>query len=45
MRKLLNLEYADDVTLLDEDPRKFLTFLDCPDESVGVFGMRFAPSK
>ncbi|MBM6549358.1 reverse transcriptase family protein, partial [Streptococcus dysgalactiae subsp. equisimilis] len=42
---LSDLEYADDVVLLSEDAGKLQAFLDGLNYSVGVFGMRFAPSK
>ena len=43
--KLSDLEYADDIVLLSEDPGKLQALLNCLSNSVGMFGMRFAPSK
>lgn len=44
-RSLSDLKYADDGGLLIEDPIKLQVFLDCPDDCVGIFGMRFVPSR
>lgn len=41
-RKLSDLEYVEDVVLLTEDPSKLPVFCDCPNDSVGMCGIRFA---
>ncbi|VDP82162.1 unnamed protein product [Echinostoma caproni] len=43
--RLSDLEYADDILLLSDDPGKLQAFLDSLNASVAMFGMRFAPSK
>ena len=40
-----NLEYADDVVLLSEDPGSLPDLLCSLDKSAAMFGMRFAPPK
>ncbi|VDP92533.1 unnamed protein product [Echinostoma caproni] len=43
--RLSDLDYADDIVLLSEDPDKLQTFLDNLNTNVAISGMRFAPSK
>ncbi|VDP92983.1 unnamed protein product, partial [Echinostoma caproni] len=43
--KLSDLEYADDIVLLSENPAKLQSFLESFSASVAMFGMRFQPSK
>lgn len=38
-KKLYDLEYADDVMLLSEDPKKLQAFLNRLNNSQGTFGM------
>ena len=40
-----DLEYADDVVLLSEDPGRLQDLLCSLDKSAAMFGMRFAPPK
>ena len=42
---LTDLDYADDIALVSEDPVSLQTFLSNLDECSRLFGMRFAPSK
>lgn len=44
-KKLSNLKYRDDCVILGEDPRNLLVFLDSLNDSIGMFGMHFAPSR
>lgn len=44
-RKPCDLEYADNVVLLSEDLMKLQVILDRLNDSTGMFGIRFAPSK
>lgn len=44
-KKLSDVEFVTDVVLLIEDSRKLQTFLDCTNDSVGLFGMCFVRSK
>ena len=41
--ELTDLEYADDLALLSEDPNSLQNFLNNLDECSRLFGMRFAP--
>lgn len=44
-KKLSDLGYADNTTLLNEDGSKLQVFFDCLNGSVGTFSMRFRPSR
>lgn len=44
-KNLSDLEYSDDVALVSEDPTNLQVSLDRVNDSVGMYRMRFAPSK